>query len=76
MLAILYATIGIASGRLDVTVRTRANPYVRIGGRYGKLADALEHGPVAESLAVGSHECETLSTPMAPNAGLFIGDKA
>ena len=45
MVAILFAPLGVAAGRLDVTVRARANPDVRISRRDCKLADALERGP-------------------------------
>src|SRR5207249_3037376 len=69
--AILFAPLGVAAGRLDVTVRARANPDVRIGRRDCKLADALERGLVAHRLAVRSHECEALAGPLAPNAGLL-----
>jgi hypothetical protein len=40
MVAILFASLGVTAGRLAVTVRARANPDARIGGRDCKLADA------------------------------------
>jgi hypothetical protein len=76
MVAILFASLGVTAGRLDVTVRARANPDVRIGGRDCKLADSPERGLVVHRLAIRFHECEAPAGPLAPNAGLLIGDKA
>ena len=44
VIAVLFSAAIIAAGRLDVTLRLRANPDVGPGGRDGKRADPLERG--------------------------------
>jgi hypothetical protein len=53
VVAVLLATAGVASGRLQVAPRVRADPDVGPGGRDRERADPLEDGRVVDRRAVG-----------------------
>src|SRR5690606_14410488 len=49
VVAVLFAAPGVAAGGLQVPVRPRAYPDIRIGGRNGQRVDAPDHVPVDDA---------------------------
>jgi hypothetical protein len=76
VVAILLVTARIATCRLDVTVRVRADPDLRPSRRNGEAANARERFPVAQrsALRVGVREAAALAS--APQAWLPFVDIA
>ena len=69
MIAVLLAAARVASGRLQVAVRARADPDVLVRRRDRERADALQLGRVAHPLAVGADVGEVVADAEAADAG-------
>jgi hypothetical protein len=76
VVAVLLAALGVAPGGLQMAVRVRADPNVRVGGRDRELADPVEGRRVLHLAAVRLHVGEALAGLLAADPGLLVGDVA
>ena len=74
VIPVLLATVRIAARRLQVAVRTGADPHLLVSWRNGELADPLQLRRVADQLAVGPSIDEAFAVAHAPDTGAVVAD--
>ena len=76
VIAILLATLGIASGRLQVAARMSSDPHVGPGGRTASAAIRLSLGGIANELSVRTEIGKAASLLVASDSRTLIADVA
>src|SRR5205085_10713631 len=74
VVAVLLAAARIAPGRLQVSVRQRADPDLLVGGRDRQRPDAAQILFAAHALAVGPDVGEGIAFADAPDSGYVVAD--
>ena len=72
MVAVLLPAACVARRHLQVTVRVRADPHVRPGGRDHQRPEAAQHGGVANRATLGIHVRVAAAVTPATNAGHLV----
>ena len=75
MIAVLLASPGVVSGRLEVAARAAADPHIPIRRRNSEAANAGEMDSLSYSLAVGIEIDEAAAAALASNTRVPVGGK-
>ena len=74
VVAVLLAAARVAPGRLQVAVRSRADPDLLVGRRDRQGADPPQLGGVADQPAVEAAIAKAVADALAPDPGLVVAD--
>src|SRR5947207_15095616 len=67
MIAVLFASLRVTPGRLDMTLRIGANPYMGPGGRNAQFFNTLQVVGIANGLAIQTDSSEEFADKLKTN---------